>query len=111
MRHVERLSGKKLLFETDLARLSEAKAMYYVGERCRRGGDLDMAYRCYEEAHRACPQCRHAKKALQRMRRIDEDRQTNARIRERQDPPASEIRIDSFFPLVDPQIVPAFHRL
>jgi tetratricopeptide (TPR) repeat protein len=107
-------SAAALLHETDHVRMVEAKVLYYVGERCRRGGDLNMAYRCYEEAHRACPQCRHAKKALQRMRRIDEDRQTNARMREGQEPSrlrASEVRIDSFFPLIDPQVIPAFDRL
>ncbi len=104
-----------LLREADYGKMVEAKVLFYVGERCRRGGDLDMAYRCYEEAHRACPQCRHGKKALQRMRRIDEDRQTNARAGEGQEPPlaprVNEVRIEPVFPMIDPQIVPAFDRL
>src|SRR5262249_18985700 len=75
MRQEAAARGEKLLFETDMARLTEAKAMYYIGERCRRGGDLAMAYRCYEDAYRICPQCRHGKKALQRMRRVKELKQ------------------------------------
>ena len=67
----ERMRGEKLVFETDFAKLAEAKALYYVGERCRRGGDLKMAYRCYEDACRVCPQCRHGKKAQMRMRQIE----------------------------------------
>jgi hypothetical protein len=65
--------GKMLLFETDLAKLAEAKVMFYVGERCRRGGDPEMAYRCYENAYRTCPQSRHGKKAQMRMRKIKEE--------------------------------------
>jgi hypothetical protein len=74
MRQVERLAGKRLLFEADVERLAEAKTMYYVGERCRRGGDMEMAYRCYENAYRTCPQCRHGKKAQLRMRQINDER-------------------------------------
>jgi hypothetical protein len=105
---VERLSGKRLLFETDLDRLAEAKAMYYVGERCRRGGDLDMAYRCYEDAYRICPQCRHAKKALQRMRRVKE-------LKERELQQGSALSDVPFladsFTLIDPEVIRAFEKL
>jgi tetratricopeptide (TPR) repeat protein len=114
-----------LLHETDHARMAEAKVLYYVGERCRRGGDLEMAYRCYEEAHRACPQCRHGKKALLRMRRIDEDRQTNARAGEEQEIPSRETTdpfagsaalsdrkvLENYFPPIDAQLIPALDRL
>jgi hypothetical protein len=65
------LTGK-FVFETDAARLAEAKVMYLIGERCRKGGDLNMAYRSYKEAHRACPESRHGKKALRRMQSIEE---------------------------------------
>jgi hypothetical protein len=106
--HVERLAGKKLLFETDLARLSEAKAMYYVGERCRRGGDLDMAYRCYEDAYRICPQCRHAKKSLQRMRRVKELKQRE--LQQSSVPSDAPFLADSFT-LIDPEVVRAFEKL
>jgi hypothetical protein len=106
--HVERLSGRKLLFETDMARLSEAKAMYYVGERCRRGGDLDMAYRCYEDAYRICPQCRHAKKAQQRMRQVKE-------LKRLESQQGSGVNDDPFragaFPLVDSEMIRAFEKL
>src|SRR5262249_7034559 len=99
---------KPLLFETDLARLSEAKAMYYVGERCRRGGDLDMAYRCYEDAHHICPQCRHAKKALQRMRWVKELKQLESQQ-------SSGVNDEPFragaFPRVDAEVIRAFEKL
>jgi hypothetical protein len=105
--HVERLSGKKLLFETDMARLSEAKAMFYVGERCRRGGDLDMACRCYENAYRLCPQCRHGKKALQRMRRVKEQKQLELQ----ESSISSDLPFLAAFPAIQPEQIRAFEKI
>src|SRR5262249_10127941 len=77
----------KFVFETDAARLAEAKVMYFIGERCRKGGDPDMAYRSYKEAHRACPESRHGRKALRRMQQIEEKRQADLELGEEQQAP------------------------
>lgn len=59
--------------EADLARLADAKHMYEIGERCERGGDLDSARRCYEEAHRICPASRYGKEALERVMSLEKE--------------------------------------
>jgi hypothetical protein len=80
----------KFVFETDAAKLAEAKVLFFIGERCLKGGDPDMAYRTYEEAHRVCPESRHGQKALQRMKQIEEKRQAGKGAAEEQETPDSD---------------------
>ncbi|MCI0464026.1 MAG: hypothetical protein L0Z62_44395, partial [Gemmataceae bacterium] len=106
----------KLIYETDRLRLAETRKLYLVGERCRRLGDLDMAYRWYEEAHGWCPHCAYGRKALERMRQIE--RQRGEGSGEEQEPPKKQSRkrrgvveLVPVLPEIDPLVVPAFNRL
>jgi hypothetical protein len=49
----------------------EARALFMLGERCRRGGDLRMAYGFYQETHLVCPDCYYGQKAIERMHAIE----------------------------------------
>jgi predicted TPR repeat methyltransferase len=62
--------------DADLERLNDARVMYEIGQRCERGGDLDSAQRCYEEAHRICPASRFGKEALVRVLALEKLRAT-----------------------------------
>jgi hypothetical protein len=57
-----------------LPREDEARRMFQIAERCRRDGDLDMAYGCYRETMLICPGCRYAQDACRRARQIEDER-------------------------------------
>jgi hypothetical protein len=50
--------------------LAAARRMYRIGERCRRKGDLDMAYNCYQETLRLCPNSPYAPVACERAAEV-----------------------------------------
>jgi hypothetical protein len=56
------------------ARLSGARRLYLIGERCRRTGDLDMAVNCYHEVKLLSPHSAYARKARRRLHEIDVQR-------------------------------------
>lgn len=58
------------------ARLSGARRLYLIGERCRRTGDFDMAVNCYYEVDQLSPHSSYARKARQRLHQIDAQRTT-----------------------------------
>jgi hypothetical protein len=79
--------GRGELFETERranpeadvdepVRVEQARAMFAIGERCRRLGDLDKARTCYEETHLLSPTSRYGRLAMQRLAEIDEGRGT-----------------------------------
>jgi hypothetical protein len=108
------LRSDKLLYETDRTRLAETRKLYLVGERCRRLGDLDMAYRWYEEAHGWCPNCAYGREALQRMRQIEGQRGDSEEQEPKQKPSRKRRRVVELVPVlpeIDPLVVPAFNRL
>ncbi len=76
--------------DDDVRRLGETRKMYFFGEYCRRSGDVEMAYRCYKEAHQICPSCSYGRKALTRMQQIDADRR-GAGAAEEQEPTEREL--------------------
>jgi hypothetical protein len=103
--------------DADERRLAETRKLYLVGERCRRGGDLDMAYRWYEEAHQWCPHCAYGRKALRRMREIDAQRGEEG-SGEEQEPPKKQdrkgrgvVELVPVLPGIDPLIVDVFNRM
>jgi hypothetical protein len=49
----------------------EARALFDIGEECRKKGDLDMARTCYEEAHLLAPQTDFGRLAIQRLAEMD----------------------------------------
>lgn len=57
--------------EQYLLKLTQAQEMFHIAERCRRNGDLDMAYSCYHEARRICPNSEYAQRADKFIRRIE----------------------------------------
>jgi hypothetical protein len=63
---------------------NDARAMYQIGERCRRRGDLAMACNCYREAQLMAPDSTYGRQASKRLRQIQAGRQTDA---EEQEPP------------------------
>lgn len=52
----------------------QARRMYERGERCRRRGDLDMAYGCFRETIRICPASAYSAKAADEARAIEAQR-------------------------------------
>jgi len=60
--HEERIEPRRIL---------QSQRMLLMGQRYQRVGDLDNAYRCFEDAHLICPACRYGQNALDRMRQIE----------------------------------------
>src|SRR5205814_7452679 len=52
-------------------RVLKSQKMLLLGERYQRTGDLDNAYRCFEDAYLICPGCQYGQSALDRMRQIE----------------------------------------
>lgn len=61
--------------ERFLQKMCQAQKMYHEGERCRTRGDLDEAYKCYQQTQRLCPHSDYAHLAAKRMHGIDVLRQ------------------------------------
>src|ERR1700757_1228032 len=53
------------------ARISGARRLYLIGERCRREGDLDMAINCYHEVGLLTPHNVYGRKARRRLHEIE----------------------------------------
>ncbi len=49
----------------------EARALFDIGEECRRKGDPNMARTCYEEAHILAPLTDFGRLAIQRLSEMD----------------------------------------
>ena len=48
-------------------RIQESFKMLELGQHYERSGDLDNAYRCYQNSHIVCPACAYGRQALQMM--------------------------------------------
>ena len=68
----------------DAPRLMEARHLYEVAERCRRKGDLAKARTCFEEVHLMCPTSEYGRRAIDRLRELE---QVSADTAEEQDAP------------------------
>ncbi len=60
------LAGKTLT-----PKQQEARALFQIGEECRKKGDAAMARTCYEEAHILAPQTDFGRQAIQRLAEMD----------------------------------------
>jgi hypothetical protein len=47
------------------SRVQESLRLLRLGQHYERSGDLDNAYRCYQESHLVCPACEHGREAMQ----------------------------------------------
>ena len=56
---------------TDLLRIQESHHMLQLGERYAAAGDLERAFRCFQESHAICPACRYGQQAMERMLRME----------------------------------------
>ncbi|HYV36486.1 MAG TPA: hypothetical protein VE988_12315 [Gemmataceae bacterium] len=78
------------------SRVHEAYRMLQMGERFEQAGDLDNAYRCYQDAHAMCPACDDGRKALEHMMEIEAIRNRQSEPPqggvEEQEPPANRHR-------------------
>ena len=52
-------------------RIQESRQMLQMGDRFRHSGDLDNAYRCYQDANLLCPTCRYGQEALERLFEVE----------------------------------------
>lgn len=68
-------------------RAEQAKRMFQIAERCRRGGDLEMARTCYEETHLMSPTSRFGRLAMQRLRDLERHQDGNGAAEESDAPP------------------------
>jgi hypothetical protein len=55
-------------------RRQQARALFAIGERCLKNGNLDKARTCYEEAHLLAPETRVGRRAIERLSEIDNKR-------------------------------------
>jgi tetratricopeptide (TPR) repeat protein len=76
----------------DAHRVQQCHTMLLMGIRFQRTGDLDNAYRCFEDAHVVCPACSYGQNALDRMRQIERTKSGGLQRREggieEQEPPS-----------------------
>jgi tetratricopeptide (TPR) repeat protein len=77
-------------------RIQQAHSMLQMGMRYQRAGDLDNAYRCYQDSHAICPVCRDGETALDRMVQIEAMKSRQMQPREggieEQEPPVDRRR-------------------
>jgi tetratricopeptide (TPR) repeat protein len=59
------------LTEIEMQHRMEARALYLLGERCRRGGDLRMAATFYEECFGVSPWSYYTARANERLRQVE----------------------------------------
>jgi tetratricopeptide (TPR) repeat protein len=52
-------------------RMQESLQMLQMGDRYRHSGDLDNAFRCYQDANLLCPTCRYGQEALERLFEVE----------------------------------------
>jgi tetratricopeptide (TPR) repeat protein len=72
-------------------RVQQAHTMLLMGIRFQRNGDLDNAYRCFQDAFGICPACEHGQSALDHMRLIERSKSGDTRREggvEEQEPPS-----------------------
>jgi tetratricopeptide (TPR) repeat protein len=76
----------------DPHRVQQSHTMLLMGIRFLRTGDLDNAYRCFQDAHVVCPACSDGQSALDRMRQIERTKSGGLQNREggieEQEPPS-----------------------
>src|SRR5262249_21781780 len=75
--------------EADPHKLTEARHLFQIGERCRREGDLDLPVNCNKEAELLCPKRPSARLAAERLRQIKQARAAKTGAGEEQEPPAN----------------------
>jgi hypothetical protein len=61
---------RQRMTQGNLDRREQARSLYLLGERCRKGGDLRMAAGFYQESCQACPGCYYSALAYERLRHL-----------------------------------------
>jgi tetratricopeptide (TPR) repeat protein len=67
-------SGSQTFNAATLAQRQQARALYLLGERCRRNGDPRMAAEFYSESSQACPNCFYGVSAQERLQLLSRTR-------------------------------------
>lgn len=68
------ISQRELIREMDLQKMKDARSLYFIGERCRRNGDANMASRFYAESIEVCPGSPYAQKSSARVAKLSKRR-------------------------------------